>query len=73
MRIHSSDPGIAEAKVAYFRIGSSTGLCQSSKQSQVTTFSTESELVACADVIPSVEGIKRLNFGQLSFQPWVGN
>jgi hypothetical protein len=42
------------------QIGSSTILCKTGKQSLVTTSSTEAELVACADVIPFVEGVRKL-------------
>ena len=42
------------------QIGSSTILCKTGKQSLVTTSSTEAELVACADVIPYVEGVRKL-------------
>jgi hypothetical protein len=42
------------------KIGSSTVLCKSGKQSLVTTSSTEAELVACADAIPYVEGVRKL-------------
>lgn len=42
------------------KIGSSTILCKSGKQGLVTTSSTEAELVACADVVPYVEGVRKL-------------
>jgi hypothetical protein len=42
------------------KIGSSTVLCKSGKQSLNTTSSTEAELVACADAIPYVEGVRKL-------------
>jgi hypothetical protein len=42
------------------KTGSSTVLCKSGKQSLVTTSSTKAELVACADAIPYVEGVRKL-------------
>jgi hypothetical protein len=56
--IHSSDRRSHSGLC--IQIGSSTILCKSGKQSLVTTSSTESELVACADVIPYVEGVRKL-------------
>jgi hypothetical protein len=40
--------------------GNSTVLCKTGKQGLVTTSSTEAELVACADSIPLVVGVRKL-------------